>query len=574
MRGDIPIAEMEALIDTARGEAEADLVLINGQVVNVFSGEIQSLNVVIKGRRIAGLGDYRQGHRVLDLNGRYIIPGLIDSHIHIESSLLTPAAFAAAAVPHGTTAIIADPHEIVNVGGLAAWEYMVKAARNLPLDIFYNVPSCVPATHMETAGASFGLAEITRAFEIFPESPGLAELMNYPGVLYKNPTVLQMIRQTLGDGRRIDGHAPALELNDLNAYLSTGISSDHECTCQEDALEKLRRGMQVLIREGSCAKSLSELLPLVNDFNMSSFSFCCDDRHAGDLLEEGEIDAILRQAVHLGMPPVQAVRIASLNTARHYGLFDRGAVAPGYLADLVVVDDLTNFTVRQVIKNGQVVADNGSLMVTLREESEPAILNSVHIPDITGKLVPEKPNWAKKARVIEVMAEQVLTGALLIPADELDKYNLSNLAVIERHGKNGGIGHGLVKGLGLERGALASTVGHDSHNLIVAGRDEASMELAVSTVADMGGGLAVVAEGQVLASLALPVGGLMSPNPAAEVAAAYEKIEAAAHSIGCTLPAPFMTLSFLPLAVIPAIRLTDHGLVDVNEFQLVDLWLP
>ncbi|MGE5415797.1 MAG: amidohydrolase family protein, partial [Acidobacteriota bacterium] len=243
MRGGIPIAEMEALIDTARGESEADLLLVNGQVVNVFSGEIQTLNVAIKGNRIAGIGDYQQGLNVLDLDGRYIIPGLIDSHIHIESSLLTPAAFAAAAVPHGTTAIIADPHEIVNVGGLAAWDYMVKAARDLPLDIFYNVPSCVPATHMETAGATMGLAEVAQAFEIFPASPGLAELMNYPGVLYKNPVVLEMIKQTLADGRRIDGHAPALNLKELNAYMSTGISSDHECTSREDALEKMRRGL-------------------------------------------------------------------------------------------------------------------------------------------------------------------------------------------------------------------------------------------------------------------------------------------------------------------------------------------
>lgn len=596
--------DIEKLIDTARGSREADLLLTGGRVVNVFSGEIENASIALSGERIAGLGAYESGARIIDLEGKCVIPGLIDAHIHIESSLLTPAAFAAAALPHGTTAIIADPHEILNVGGIDAWRYMVESARGLPVDIFYTVSSCVPATHMETSGASMGPGEIAAAFDIFPASPALAEFMNYPGVLFKNPQVMEIIRQTRSSGRRIDGHAPLLGGRDLQAYISAGISSDHECTSLEEAREKMRHGMQIFIREGSGARNLAELLPLVNGDNYGCFSFCCDDRHAGDLLVDGEIDAILRQAVSLGMPAIQAIRLATINTARHYGFRDRGAIAPGYLADLVVVNNLEEFIVEMVVKNGRIAflheqsslraqydwpdIPDRSLLHHTGERANPStvlsgleanLVNSVRLPDVQERMIADVPGesrmagMTRMARVIEVLPDQVLTRSLLIPVEDLAGSGLSYAAVVERHGRNGNIGTGLVKGLGLREGALASTVAHDSHNLIIAGCDNASMELAARTIADMGGGLAVVAGGQVLASLPLPVGGLMSPRPAAEVAAAYEELEAAAASLGCKLPAPFITLSFLALPVIPELRLTDCGLVDVGAFDLVEPWI-
>ncbi len=572
--------DLEKRIDVALGNAPADLLLINGRVVNVFSGEIENVSVAIAGSRIAGLGEYSSAAEIIDLEGRFLLPGFIDAHIHIESSLLTPAAFAAAAIAHGTSAVIADPHEIVNVGGLEAWRYMIEASRCLPVDILYTVPSCVPATHMETSGASMGAGEIAAAFDTFPGSPALAEMMNYPGVLFKDPRVMEILREATNRGKRLDGHAPLVGGNSLNAYIGAGLSSDHECTILEEAREKMRLGMQILIREGSGARILETLLPLVNTSNESSFCFCCDDRHAGDLLDDGEIDSILRKAVALGMPAVQAVRLATINPARHYGLRDRGAVAPGYRADLAVVDDLHDFNVAMVFKNGQIAyqreTNSGRTLSTVNEPqavSESAMADTVHLPDIAGRLIAEIPEGVKQVRVIEATPEQILTRALLIPPGELEAAGVNYLAVIERHGKNGNIGTGFVKGLGLSKGALASTVAHDSHNLIVAGCDGASMELAARTLASLGGGLCAVSGGQVLASLALPVGGLMSPRPAAEVAAACAELEAAAHSLGCALPAPFITLSFLALPVIPELRLTDRGLVDVNAFDMVPPWL-
>lgn len=581
---------LESLIDISRGVRQADLLLTGGRLVNVLSGEILTASLALAGERIAGFGDYTGGGQVVDLGGKYVIPGLIDAHIHIESSLLAPAAFAEAALPHGTTTIVADPHEIVNVGGLDGWRYMIEASRELPLDIFYTVPSCVPATHMETSGAAMGPAEIAAAFNLSPNSPALAEYMNFPGVIGKDARVMDIINQSRASGRRIDGHAPGLSGLDLNAYISAGIRSEHECTALEEAREKMRRGMQIFIRQGSGARNLAELLPLVNGDNQAEFSFCCDDRHAGDLLKDGEIDAILREAVALGMPAIQAVRLATINTARHYGLPDRGAIAPGYLADLVVVDNLQNFRVEMVIKNGRIryVRDPASFRI---QPSEPApapalhrasrenveglgrLVHSVHLPDFHGRLSVAMPAAARQARVIEVLPDQVLTRSRLLAVSDLNNAGVCATAVIERHGKNGNLGTGLVLGLGLREGALASTVAHDSHNLIVAGRDATSMELAVQTVAAMGGGLAVTSGGQVLASLPLPIGGLMSPLSAAEVSAAYEKLEAAAASLGCTLPAPFITLSFLALPVIPELRLTDCGLVDVNAFALISPWI-
>jgi len=557
----------------ALGEKPADLLLVNGKVISVFSGDIIDANVAVAGSYIAGVGNYKQGQTIVDLKGHYLIPGLIDSHIHIESSMLTPQAFAQAAVPHGTTAVLADPHEIVNVMGLEGWHYMVNASRHLPLDFFWQIPSCVPATHMETAGGAIGTQDMIEALELFPDCPALAEMMNYPGVVYGSAPVLELIRQANERGLIVEGHAPGLRGLQLNAYLASSCSSDHECTSAEEAQEKLQLGMRLLIRGGSAAKNLQALLPLVNEHNYHRCAFCCDDRHPADLLREGHLDHILRKAIVAGLPAVRAIQMATLNPAVHYRLIGRGAIAPGYLADMVLMDNLRDFNVEQVYKQGQLVAKQGQYLGETNAASDINTGSSIILPELGARLDMNPPPGASKVKVIEVIPDEILSHSLVMPAREaLENPDINRMAVIERHGRNGNVGLGLVKGFHINKGALASSVSHDSHNLIVIGKDKESMEKAVLKIAEMGGGMAVVEGDQILAALALPVAGLMSPRAAAEVAANHEALEAAARSLGCNLPAPFMTLSFLALPVIPELRLTDMGLVDVNAFALVDLW--
>ena len=564
----------EKIIDVARGNAPADILLKDALLVNVFTGEILTANVAVKDSVIAGVGDYSWGQEVVNLTGKYLIPGLIDAHLHIESSLLTPAGFAAAAVVHGTTTVIADPHEIVNVAGLDGLRYMVKAAQELPLDIFYMLPSCVPATQLEAAGTFIGPAEIQEGFKICPSSPGLAEVMNFPGVYLKEPDVLAKIKTARENKRLIDGHAPALSGKNLNAYLSAGILTDHECTALEEALEKLRLGMKIIIREGSAAKNLLDLLPLVNEKTCPNLFFGCDDLHPVDLITGGEIDNILRRAVAAGLESVTAVQMATLNPARHYHLPGLGGIAPGYKADLVVVNNLTEFKVEMVYKAGKLVAREGKILGSLSEVVDKKMLNTVHLPDLKGRLTLKKPPSSTLARVIEVLPNQILTKGVLIPAGKIGpSEGILEVAVVERHGKNGNAALGLVKGFGVIKGAMASTVAHDSHNLILVGANEEDMELAAQTVAATGGGLAVTAGGKVLASLALPVAGLMSDQDASTVARQYQKLSNAAREIGCILSSPFMTMSFLALPVIPELRITDKGLVDVDKLEFTALWV-
>lgn len=565
---------MRAVIEVARGAEAADLVLRGAWVVDVFNRELVKADVAIKDGVIAGVGEYADAAEVVAAEGKFVLPGLIDAHVHIESSLLTPANFAAAALPHGTTAVIADPHEIMNVAGAAGLAYMQSASRGLPLDVFYMISSCVPATPLETSGADFGPEAIVAAFAADCRSPGLGEMMNYPGVYTADPAVLAKLAAARAAGRLIDGHCPLLGGKELQAYVSTGIGSDHECTSAAEAREKVGVGMQVLIREGSAARNLTALLPAVTAANEASFSFCTDDRHPADLLQAGEIDNILRLAVKAGMDPLTAVRLATINTARHYRLTGRGAVAPGYLADLVVVSDLSSFAVERVYKAGRLVAQAGELTVDIEEPAGEGLADTVRLPALAGRfaLPPAPPGTC--ANVIEVLADQVLTGRLRVPAAEVAVGSgaLAKVAVIERYGKSGGVAVGLVKGFGLSCGALASSIAHDNHNVIVVGISDSDMEAAAEAVGRMHGGLAVVAGGQVRASLSLPVGGLMARQPAAMVAAGYEEVQAAAASIGCSLPSPFMTMSFLALAVIPSLKITDRGLVDVQKFAFIDLW--
>ncbi len=563
-----------SLIDVARGNSPPDLLLKDPFIVNVFTGEIERTSVAIKDGFIAGAGDYMSGHEVINLNGKYLIPGLIDGHIHIESSMLTPPGFASAAVLHGTTAIIADPHEIVNVAGLDGLRYMMEMSVGLPLDIFYMIPSCVPATPLETSGAIIGPEEIRHAFNICPQSPGLAEMMNFPGVYLKTPEVVEKIRLACGDGRLIDGHAPMLSGKNLVAYISAGITTDHECTTAKEALEKLRLGMKIIIREGSAAKNLLDLLSIVNERTWPNIFFGCDDLHPKDLINEGGIDNIVRKAAGAGLDPVTAIRMATINPARHYNLRGYGGIAPGYRADLAVIDDLRNFCVEMVIKSGKLVARDGRLLHTRQfEEIDEKIKNTVRLPDLTGRLRLQAPPPGASARIIEVFPNQVITGKMILPASEIEaNQSISRVAVVERHGKNGNVALGLVSGFGRLDGALASTVAHDSHNIILAGSNEGDMELAARVVAAKGGGLAVVSGGKMLAELPLPVGGLMSGKEAGEVVRQQEDLHQAAKYIGCILPAPFMTMSFLALPVIPELRITDRVLVDVNRFDFVDLW--
>lgn len=565
--------KIESTIDVARGDAPADILLKDAFVVNVFTGEILKQSVAVKDGIIAGVGNYEQGRELFDLAGKYLIPGLIDAHIHIESSMLTPAAFAAAVVPRGVTAVIADPHEIVNVSGLDGFQYMVDSSRGLPLDILYMIPSCVPATPMETSGAVIGAEEIHGVLTKNPETPGLAEMMNFPGVCFKAPEVMEKINVARKSRCMIDGHAPLLGGRDLNAYISAGITSDHECTTTEEALEKLRLGMKIIIREGSAAKNLISLLPIITDKNYPNILFGCDDRSPADLISEGEIDHVLRLAVSGGLDPVTAVQIATINPARHYNLSGRGAVAPGYRADLAVMNNLGDFRADMVFKDGRLAARGGNLLCNPPRSVCERMHGTVRLPQLKGRLDIKEPSDDARARVIEIVPDQIFTRSILVPAGELTAAkDIARVAVAERHGRNGNVAVGFVRGFGLKRGALASTVAHDSHNLILVGTDTTDMELAAETTAAMGGGLAVVSGGRVLAALPLPVAGLMSEQDALTVAGQHESVKHAALEIGCSLSEPFMTMSFLALPVIPELKITDMGLVDVNRFETVELW--
>jgi adenine deaminase len=563
---------LEATIAVARGEEPADLLLKNARLVNVLSGEIHPADIAVWDGRVAGFGAY-QARQVIDLEGRFVCPGLMDAHVHLESAMVEPAQYARAVVPRGTTAVVCDPHEIANVWGLAGVRYILEASEGLPLTVYVMAPSCVPATHMESAGAELTAADIAELFS-HERVLGLAEMMNFPGVLYRVPAVLEKLR--IAGHRPVDGHAPGLSGLDLNAYIAAGVRSDHECTELEEAREKLRRGMHILIREGTTARNLHNLLPLVTPGNARFCHFCTDDRHPDTLLSEGHIDGIVRQAIAWGLDPVLAIQMATINTAEYFRVRRAGAVAPGYRADLLVLDDLREMRVAQVYTAGRVVAEGGQMAVPLTGSRVPD-RPSVDI-DLSA-LCFDIPAGEGPARVIGAVRDQVVTADLRLYPTTRDGQVVSDpgrdllkIAVIERHHRTGRIGLGLVSGVGLQRGAIASSVAHDSHNVVVVGASDAEMRQAVVTVAEMGGGQAVVAEGAVLAACPLPIAGLMSDRPLEEVRDQVAGLIRAAHALGCTLPDPLMTLSFLALPVIPALKLTDQGLVDVGRFELVHLF--
>lgn len=561
------------LIAVARGEEPADLLLKDAQVVNVLSAEIHPADVAIYDGRVVGFGQY-QARQTIDLEGRYLCPGFIDGHVHLESSMVRPSEFARAVVPHGTTAVVTDPHEIANVLGLDGVRYILEASGGLPLTVYVMLPSCVPATHMETAGAELSATDLAALLD-HPRVLGLAEMMNFPGVLFRVPEVLEKIG--MAGQRPVDGHAPGLSGKDLNAYAVAGVRSDHECTTLDEAREKLRLGMHIFIREGTTARNLHDLLPLVTPANARRCSFVTDDRHPEDLLSEGHIDDLVRKAVAQGSDPVVAVQMASLNTAEYFGLRNVGAIAPGYRADLLVVDDLERFGIAQVFAAGRLVAEEGRFLPSLTELPHVPLQSTMHL-DLTALdftiAAGEGP-----ARVIGVIPEQIITEKLSVQVPVKNgqavtdpTQDILKMAVVERHRNTGNVGLGFVKGFGLRQGAIASSVAHDSHNIVVVGADDADMRAAVKAVAEMGGGQVMVADGQVKARLPLPIAGLMSDQPLEEVRDGIKTLTAAAQKLGCVLPDPLMTMSFLALPVIPALKLTDKGLVDVEQFAIVPLF--
>lgn len=561
-------------IEVARGLKKADLVLKNGNLVNVFSGEIYKTDVAVHQGTIAGIGRY-EGEKNINVGSQFILPGFIDSHVHIESSMVTPAHYARTALTHGTTAAIADPHEIANVLGAAGIRSMLDATEDLPLTFYFMLPSCVPASTRETSGATLKASGL-RPFLKHPRVLGLAEVMDYQAVLSADRDMINKL-ETFARVR-IDGHAPGLRGKDLSAYIGTGISSDHECVTAAEAAEKIRLGMTVFIRESSAAKNLVAVLPAVTPQNERFFCLATDDLQPGDL-KQGGVNLMIRKAVRLGLDPVTAVRMATINPARHFTLTGRGAICPGYAADMVIVDNLRNFTVEKVYKNGLLVAENGRNRSGALKESGLPRVNTVKTGLITAADIKLRARTGH-ARVIELIPDQIETRQKIMPviiddgmaANDRDR-DLAKIIVVERHKASGRVGIGLVKGFGLRSGAFASTVAHDSHNIIAVGMYDEDILAAVNAIKRMKGGLVVVRREKVLASLPLPIAGLMSGKPVASVARQQESILRAVQNLGVKVKSPFATLSFLALPAIPELKLTDRGLVQVKESKFVDLFL-
>jgi adenine deaminase len=565
------------ILAVARGDEPADLLLTNAHVVNVFTGEVLDVDVAISGETIAAVGTGYTGKTTLDLHGHYLVPGLIDSHVHVESSMATPVQFARAIVPHGVTTVVSDPHEIANVAGADGIRYMIEASEGLPLTIFVNLPSCVPATHMGTAGATLEADDLL-ALRDLPRVLGLAEFMNVPGAVLGLPGALEKIL-AFRDGH-IDGHAPGITGPWLQAYVAAGPSTDHESMTAEEALEKARLGMHVLVREATAARNLHALIPAITPENARRFAFATDDRHPADLIDEGSVDHNLRLAIAAGVPPITALRLATLNAAEAFGLTDRGAIGPGRRADLVVTPSLTDFRAVKVFAGGTLVAADGKPVGEwpLPTADESRVRGSIHVDvEALSFRIPAK---GTRIRAIGVIPDQIVTDERVMDATIVNgeavcdvARDLLKLAVIERHNHTGKIGLGFVHGLGLKRGAIAGSVGHDCHNITVAGTSDAEMRAAVRAVKDLGGGLVAVLNGEVIASVPLPIGGLMSDQPVEIVREQMDTLLERVKELGALHHDPFMHLGFLALEVIPKLKLTDQGLVDVEKFDFVDLWV-
>lgn len=567
--------QIKEMILAARGDLVPDLVLKNARIVNVFTNDIEPGDVAVKDGYIVGIGEY-EGKEEIDIGGKVICPGLIDGHIHIESSMISPSEFAKAVAPHGTAAVIADPHEIANVAGTDGIRFMIEASAGLPVDIFFMLPSCVPATPLDESGAELSAAEL-EPFYKEDQVAGLAELMNSYGTVRADEEIIRKIQGANSCGKRIDGHAPFLTGKDLNAYITSGVGSDHECSSFEEALEKLKRGQYIMIREGTAARNLEALLHLFDDKYCDRCMLVTDDKHGNDLIDNGHIDYIIRKAVKAGKNPLNAIKMATLNTAAYFGLKNRGAIAPGYIADIIVLSDLDDFTVEKVFKNGCLTVDGGKLVREIKapavdKEKYSRVYKSFNLREIKPSDFEIRDEGTRK-RVIKVIPGQILTEELIVESSskeaETDK-DIIKLAVIERHKDSGHTGVGFVTGYGLKKGAIASSVAHDSHNLIVAGCSDSDMALAANTVRENGGGLAVVCDGEVLSSLPLPIGGLMCDMDAHEVEDILSVMKEQARQLGVNEGIdPFMTLAFTALPVIPKLRLLTQGVVDVDTQSYV-----
>jgi adenine deaminase len=570
------VRDIQHKLSVARGEKPAELLFKNARLVNVMSGEIHETNVAVDDGRVIGFGDY-DGKEIIDIAGAYLAPSLIDGHFHVESTMVTIPEFARAVVPHGTGAMVIDPHEYANVLGMDGIRYVLESSKNLPIDFFIMLPSCVPATHLETAGARFSADDL--AFMMSDDRiAGVAELMNYPGVFLGHESELAKI--DAGRGKVIDGHAPGLRGKNLNAYVLAGVRSDHESTELAEAREKLRLGMHLLVREGSTERNLEHIIALVTPQNSANCSFATDDKLPGDLVNEGHIDHSIRKAIALGVPPVTAIQMGTINTARYYRLKNQGAIAPRYWADFIVVDDLTEFKIRRVYKKGALVADSGKYLgaeSAVTEQPRSTMNLSYRAPADFEVRVPQN-GAAKKIRVIEIVPHQIVTKEVLETPKAIDgkivsdpERDILKLVVVERHRATGNVGVGFVRGFGLKRGALGSSVAHDAHNVVVVGVTDADIVAAIRALEEMRGGQVAVADEKVEASLPLPIAGLVSDQPLEAVIEKIAELKAAAARLGSALDAPFMSLSFLSLSPIPALKLTDQGLVDAVNLKLTTL---
>jgi len=574
MESDSHLQKIKDTIEISGGAKRVDLLLRNARVINTFSGDIHRTHVAIHRGRVVGFGDYKAA-KTMDLKGAYVCPGFIDGHVHIESSMVKIPEFARVVLPHGTTSAVIDPHEIANVLGLDGIKYMLASSEDSPLSVYVMLPSCVPATHLETAGAELTAHDLGLLLND-ERVLGIGEMMDYPGVINRNEEVMQKI--AIAGNKVIDGHAPMLKGKQLYSYVSAGIRSDHECTDVAEAREKLRAGMYIMIREGTAAKNLRNLLPLVNSENSRKFIFVTDDRHLEDVFRQGHIDYLVRTAVQLGVDPIRAIQMATINTAEYFGIKNLGAIAPGYAADLVVFDDLKKMKISRVFKGGRLVAEAGEIKPGVIKEYKGKTRGTINVRWIEHEDFAMKAQ-GKYARVINVVPDQIVTKASIEKVKEDGGYvssdtdrDILKIAVIERHMASGRVALALVKGFGLKKGAIASSVSHDSHNIVVVGTHDGDMYTAAVQVVKMQGGIVAALNGQVLEALPLPVAGLMSDRSAEFVREKQARLNEIARMLGSKLSDPFMAMSFLTLPPIPEIRITDRGLIDAVKFKVTPLF--
>ncbi|BBJ27698.1 adenine deaminase [Athalassotoga saccharophila] len=567
--------KIENIIPVSLGSVPADLLLKNCKIVNVFTGKIEEGNIALFRKRIAGIGDYTQAKEVIDLGGNYVVPGLIDAHVHIESSMVDPVEFARSILPRGTTTIIADPHEIANVLGTEGIEYMLQYTEGIPLNIYMMIPSCVPATNMETNGSTIDATDTIGLITKYPRVLGLGEVMNYPGVINADRDLMTKIEITRHLYKKIDGHAPNLTGKSLNAYISAFIRSDHECSTEKEALEKISRGMQVLIREGSVAKNLDDLIGAVTPYNERFFSFCTDDRHPDDIERDGHIDNMVRRSIEKGVDPIIAIRMATINSAQFYGLRSMGAIAPSYKADMVVTESLEKFFPRMVIKDSKIVAQDGKLQIEITgNKIQRKMEGNFKVPFIEPadlKILSD----GKKTRAIRVFNDSIYTEEeiLDIPPSKVPdlRNDLIKISVVSRYSTKKSIFSAAITGFGLKKGSIATSVGHDSHNISVIGTNDLDMVMAVNEILRIKGGIVIANDGKIVAELPLSIGGLMSELPMEKVVEKIKELKHIARDFGCIINDPFMVLSFVQLAVIPRVRITNMGLVDVTRGKFVDV---